>query len=116
MTTLLVMYVVSGLLLSALAIPLILRKIGPNPVYGFRVKQTLEDPKVWYDANAYAGKGMLVDGLITVIAAVVLSAVPGISVDRYALSVTALFFLALGITLFASFRYLNRIANQERRS
>ena len=116
MTTLLVMFVVSGLLLSALAIPLILRKIGPNPVYGFRVKQTLEDPKVWYDGNAYAGKGMLVDGLITVIAAVVLYAVPGISVDRYAFSVTAIFFLSLGITLFASFQYLNRIANQDRRS
>ena len=113
MTPLLVMYVGAGLLLSALSIPLILRKIGPNPVYGFRVKQTLNDPRVWYEVNAFAGKGMLCDGLITVLAALVLSTVPGISVDRYALSVTALFFLAMGITLFVSFRHLRRVASGE---
>jgi hypothetical protein len=108
MTTLRVMYVAMGLLLSALAIPLIMRKIGPNPIYGFRVKQTLEDPKIWYEVNAVAGKGLFVDGLIVVIASVILAAVPGISVDRYALSVTALFFVALGITLAVSVRELRR--------
>jgi len=104
----------SGLLLSALSVPLILKKIGPNPVCGFRVKQTLDDPQVWYEVNAFAGKGMLCDGLITVLAALVLAAVPGISVDRYALSVTALFFLALGITLVTSFRHLRRVSSGER--
>jgi uncharacterized membrane protein len=107
--TLLVMYVATGLLLSAISVPLILRKVGPNPVYGFRVKQTLDNPKVWYDANAFAGKGLLVDGLITVIAALVLSAVPGITVDQYALSVMVLVLLALGITVASSFLYLRRI-------
>jgi uncharacterized membrane protein len=110
MTALLVMYVASGLLLAGLSIPLILRKIGPNPVYGFRVKQTLDDPRVWYEVNAFAGKGLLIDGLITVVAALGLAAVPGISVDRYAISVAILFFLSLGITLVTSFRYLHRIA------
>jgi uncharacterized membrane protein len=113
MTPLLVMYVAAGLVLSATSIPLILRKIGPNPVYGFRVKQTLEDPKVWYEVNAFAGKGLLIDGLITVIAAIVLAAVPGISVDRYAISVMVLVFLALGITLIASIRYLSRITGSQ---
>ena len=109
MMILLVMYVGIGLLLSAISVPLILRRIGPNLIYGFRVKQTLEDPEVWYDVNAYAGKGLFVDGLITVIAAMVLALVPGISVDRYALSLMALVFLALGITLVSSFRYLGRV-------
>ncbi len=109
MMILLVMYVAIGLLLSAISVPLILRRIGPNPVYGFRVKQTLEDPEVWYDVNAYAGKGLFLDGLITVIAALVLALVPGISVDRYALSVMTLVFLGLGISLVASFRYLGRV-------
>ena len=36
----------------------------------------------------YAGKGLFLDGLIMVIAAIVLILVPGISVDRYAISVT----------------------------
>ena len=104
-----VMYVAIGLLLSAISVPLILRRIGPNPIYGFRVRQTLEDPEVWYDVNAYAGKGLFLDGLITVIAALVLALVPGISVDRYALSVMTLVLLGLGISLVASFRYLGRI-------
>ena len=86
---------------------------GTNPVYGFRVKQTLDEPEVWYEVNAFAGKGMLCDGLITVIAALVLAAVPGISVDRYAMSVATLVFLALGITVFASFRHLRRVSSRE---
>ena len=52
---------------------------------------------------------MLCDGLIVIVASLVLAQVPGISVDRYALSVTALFFLAMGFTLFASFRHFRRI-------
>jgi hypothetical protein len=109
MTILMVMYVGIGLLLSAISVPLILRRIGPNLIYGFRVKQTLEDPEVWYGVNAYAGKGLFLDGLITVIAALVLALVPGISVDRYALSVMTLVFLGLGISLVASCRYLGRV-------
>jgi uncharacterized membrane protein len=109
MMILLVMYVGIGLLLSAISVPLILRRIGPNLIYGFRVKQTLEDPEVWYEVNAYAGKGLFLDGLITAIAPLVLALVPGISVDRYALSLLVVVFLALGITLVSSFRYLGRI-------
>jgi uncharacterized membrane protein len=115
MTPLLVMFVASGFVVSAISIPLIMRKIGPNPVYGFRVKQTLEDPWLWYEANAFAGKGMLIDGMVIVIAAIVLVEVPGISVDRYALSVAAICFLALGFTLFSSFRFLFRLSRERRK-
>jgi hypothetical protein len=108
MTTLLAFYVGAGVLLSAISVPLMLRKIGPNPVYGFRVKQTLENPVVWYEVNAYAARRLLVDGLLIALAAVVLYAVPGIGIDRYALSVTAIAFLALGLTMIASVRYLHR--------
>jgi hypothetical protein len=110
LTILLVMFMAAGLLLSAISIPLVLRKIGPNPVSGFRVKRTLEDPRVWYEVNAVAGKGLLADGLIVVIAALGLAAVPGISLDRYAFSVAALSFLALGWTLCSSVRHLRREA------
>ena len=112
MTLLLVMYVTMGLLLSAISVPLILRKVGPNPLYGFRVKQTLENSEVWYAVNAFAGRGLFVDGLVVVIAALGMAAIPGISVDRYALSVTFLFFLALGITLVSSVRYLKRVTSE----
>jgi hypothetical protein len=56
MATLMVLFTASGLLLAALNVPLILRKIGPNPLYGFWVKRILEDPTAWYPVNAYAAK------------------------------------------------------------
>lgn len=113
MTTLRLMYIATGLLLAIISIPLILRKIGPNPVYGFRVKQTLEDDQVWYDVNAFAARGLFLDGLITVVAALVLALVPDIGVDRYALTVTAIVFIALGLTLLASFRHLGRVTSSK---
>jgi hypothetical protein len=42
------MFVVSGLLLCVLAIPMILKKVKPNFWYGFRVRKTLENPDIWY--------------------------------------------------------------------
>ena len=41
-----------GLVFIALAIPLLRRKVGPNHLYGLRVKETLENEDVWYEANA----------------------------------------------------------------
>jgi SdpI/YfhL protein family len=70
METLLILFVGGGLLLAALSAPLILRKIGPNPLYGFRVKRTLEDPTVWYPVNACAAKRLLVVGLVLSVSAI----------------------------------------------
>jgi hypothetical protein len=41
--------------LIVLAIPLIFRKVPPNPLYGFRTSKTLSDAGIWYEANAGAG-------------------------------------------------------------
>jgi SdpI/YfhL protein family len=81
MTLLLVVYVGAGALLAILSLPLIRGKVGPNPWYGFRVRRTLEDPAVWYPANAYAAKGMLCVGLATCAAAVLLYLIPGIRLE-----------------------------------
>ncbi len=35
------------------AMPLALRKVSPNPVYGYRTCATLADETLWYNANAY---------------------------------------------------------------
>ena len=52
MTLILIMYIAGGALLTALSIPLIQKRIPPNPWYGFRVLQTLNNPALWYPANA----------------------------------------------------------------
>jgi uncharacterized membrane protein len=105
MMTLLVLYLVSGLVLMGLAVPLTQRKIPPNGWYGFRIPRTLNDPDVWYRANAVAGRWLFATGLVTVIAAVVLALFP-LSLDAYALSCTAVIGVMLLITLVQSVRSL----------
>jgi len=48
-----------------LAVPLILKKVPRNGIYGFRVKATLEDDVVWYEANAYFGRAFLAASLLS---------------------------------------------------
>ena len=103
MTTILLLYIVGGLLLVGLAVPLIQRKIAPNGWYGFRIPRTLNDPEVWYRANAVAGRWLFAIGLVTVISAVILAFLP-LSLDAYALSCTAVIGVMLFITLVQNFR------------
>jgi hypothetical protein len=106
MATLLILFTGSGLLLAALSVPLILRKIGPNPLYGFRVKRTLEDPAVWYPVNAYAAKRLLVVGLVISVFAILLFFVPGVDLLVYALANAGIGLVGLAIAVIQSFLYL----------
>ncbi len=49
-----------SLVLILVAIPLALRKVAPNVVYGYRTRATLANEAVWYEANAYFGKRLIV--------------------------------------------------------
>lgn len=55
-----------GALLIALGIPLARRKVRPNPLYGLRIPATFADEQVWYDANALAGRDVIILGAILV--------------------------------------------------
>jgi hypothetical protein len=103
------MFVVSGLLLSVISIPMILKKIKPNGLYGFRVKKTMENPDIWYAVNSYSGKWLLGTGLVIVAAATGLSFVPNLTIDTYALSVLAVFVFAFAVSIAASVRYMNSL-------
>jgi hypothetical protein len=46
-------------LIALIAVPLVLRKVGPNRWYGLRTAATLADRALWYDANAWAGWALL---------------------------------------------------------
>jgi uncharacterized membrane protein len=50
-----------------IAIPLLLRKVPRNVVYGFRTRTTLADDFVWYEANAHFGRGLVIASLISAI-------------------------------------------------
>lgn len=49
-----------------LSIPLILKKIKPNRVYGVRLKATLSDESIWYRANRYFGWHIFIVGTLLV--------------------------------------------------
>jgi SdpI/YfhL protein family len=106
MLWLLLLYTFTGCLLAVLSIPLIFRKIGPNPWYGFRVRQTLDDPAVWYPVNAYAAKRLFAVGLVSCLSAVVLFFVPDLDLSTYALAYAGVAVGGLLVTLIQSFIYL----------
>jgi hypothetical protein len=107
-TFLMLLFTLSGLGLIGLSIPLIQRRVKPNYWYGFRVKQTLENPQVWYDVNAYFGQRLLISGLITVGAAIVLYFIPGLTIDGYALAMLFFGVAPVTIGIAQSVRYLKR--------
>ena len=61
-----------GLALAALGWPMATRRVGPNRWYGVRLPATFADQQVWYDANAVAGRDMIVLGAVIVVVAVAL--------------------------------------------
>jgi hypothetical protein len=112
MLLLLFTFLASGILLALLSIPLLLGKIPPNGLYGFRVTATLEDPQLWYAVNAFAAKRLLFAGLSICVAAGGLYFVPGLSVDTYALACLGVFMLTFIPGLVQSVLYLQTHRNK----
>jgi len=108
MKTLLFLYLGGGILLALLAIPLLARKIGPNPFYGFRVKKTLEDPNTWYEVNQYFARRQMAVGVLTAVFSAGLYSWPGIGLDGYALACLGVFVLAFGLAMAQGIRFLRK--------
>ena len=109
MTFILLVHVSAGLLTAALAVPLIRRKVGPNALYGFRVRRTLDDPRVWYDANAFAGRCLFRSGIGTALACFALYWTPAIDPVAYAVACLTILLVGLAVGLALSFRHLDRL-------
>lgn len=54
----------SCVLFAAIGIPLILRAVPPNGVYGFRIALIQSNSSIWYPANAFMGWALLVAAVI----------------------------------------------------
>ena len=59
-------------LMLLVAVPLALRKIPRNLAYGFRTRATMANDEIWYDANAYFGRGMIASTLCGTLVAYVI--------------------------------------------
>ncbi|MFZ2362577.1 MAG: SdpI family protein [Anaerolineae bacterium] len=111
METILILYVILGLLMVVVAVPLIKRTVKPNWLYGFRVPQTMSDPEVWYAVNAHFGRRLLVTGVATAGAALLLYRLPGLDVDSYAWALLAVFALFFGVGVAQSWRFMKTLSN-----
>jgi len=109
MAFILAVYAGAGLLLSMLAVPLIRRKVRPNPFYGVRIRQTLDNPEVWYPVNEYVARRLFVVGLLCAAASVLLFLLPGMKLDTYALACLAVTLVGFAVCTVQTVRYLRTL-------
>jgi uncharacterized membrane protein len=109
MEELLAMFMISGVILVAISIPLIKGRVAPNGLYGFRVRDTLDDPKTWYKTNRYSGKWLLATGLIFIAVCILAYNIPNISLDTYSLVCLAGFLIPMTIGVIMSWRYMKKL-------
>jgi uncharacterized membrane protein len=69
MPILMVVFSSTALLLIGLSVPLILRRVKPNYLYGLRVPSTFADEFVWYEANARSGRDLFALGFVGLVLA-----------------------------------------------
>ena len=89
--------------IALVSIPLILRVVPPNRIYGFRTPLTLSNRELWFRANRVAGWAFLVAAAAS---ASIFIAVPGIASTCGALVLVVPAGIALGVSLV----YLRRAA------
>jgi hypothetical protein len=106
----LAMFLMVGVVIAFISLPLIWGAVGPNPWYGLRVKATLDDPRVWYSANRYAALWMFGAAVVFIVtAATVYFLFPKLGIAPYALTCAAALFVGLAIGLVQSLRHISRI-------
>ena len=50
--------------LALISIPLILKRVPPNRLYGVRTAKTLSDSTTWYKVNRFGGWAILISSII----------------------------------------------------
>ncbi len=98
------------LVILVVSVPMILGKVPPNGIYGFRTPKTLSSPDVWYPANRASGWFMLVAAVISICFNLALWwTVPEWPPDRTASWMMGGTMIPLAISIVASFLYLRRL-------
>lgn len=96
------LFIGTGLLYIALAVPLVRRKVKPNHFYGFRTEQAFSSDDVWYAINEYSARQMLRVGAVLIAAVPALNAA-GLDEVPFTLVMTG---ILLGGTVFMTVRSL----------
>jgi len=103
---LLVSFVGTGLLITALAIPLALGNVPPNLLYGVRVRATRHNVDIWYYVNERSGRDQIVVGVLNVIAPALLYILYDATEPTYAYACMGVLFASLVVMMVRSRRYI----------
>lgn len=103
-------FTVPCLIFIVISLPLIFKKIPRNHVYGFRTEKTLMNDDIWYKANKYGGKSLLMAATVALMGYVVLT------LNRERLSYElinavafGLFIVPIVISVFFSLIYIRKL-------
>lgn len=64
MLRIIILFGTFGVLFVGLGVPLILKRVPPNPWYEFRTEKTFSNQNIWYAANRVAGYDLVAVGLV----------------------------------------------------
>jgi uncharacterized membrane protein len=107
---------VLGLLLAALGWPMATRRVRPNRWYGLRIPATFADERVWYEANAVAGRDMMVLGAVLALCALILPRLTRLPDRGYAGVCAGLLGIGSLILVVRGWRIANRLLRERRGS
>jgi hypothetical protein len=94
--------------IAVASLPLMLGMVPPNGVYGFRTRQTLASPELWFRANRFAGFALFIAAAIS---AAIFLVQPEWASGRSLVGVVVLV-LPIIAALVASFAYVRRIGTE----
>ena len=103
-----------ALLIALLALPLVLRKVPPNRLYGYRTCATLGDEALWYAANAHFGRGMLAACGLAVLAVLALRGLGGLGADAFVAASAATLAIPLLAAVAATWRFVRAWQRRDR--
>ncbi len=104
-----------GVLVVSISLPLIRRRVPPNPTYGLRVAATFADEWVWYEANARTGRDFFALGIAVMVIAVVLPVAIHIGESAYALAMAGVLLAGTLATCVRGWRTASRLLEERRR-
>lgn len=55
-------------IVAAVGVPLILKLVPPNPIYGVRTEKTESSPEAWYEVNRFGGWALVIAAGATALA------------------------------------------------
>ncbi|HEU5195224.1 MAG TPA: SdpI family protein [Methylomirabilota bacterium] len=95
---------------ALIALPLALRKIPRNRLYGVRTRRTLADDRVWYETNAYGGRCLMAASAVAILMVGILYVLTPLTGDALVLAGVAALVVPSLVAAVLAVRHAGRIS------